>query len=225
MDFSLAPRSVLKKTLVLLLLLSSALITPMMKAQDVAGMTGQVTDASGALIAGAAVTLTNKTTGVKFTQTTSSSGVYRFSEIPPGQGYEAVFTATGFSPLDVKDIYLTVASVRTQNATLTLGANVEVEVTASNSEVTIDTTDAVIGNTFDVKLLNDLPVQQRNDPTALFTLQPGVTDQGSTTGARVDQNYITLDGMDVNDFATGAASQTNSGITTGFSNACAGRCH
>ena len=67
--------------------------------------------------------------------------------------------------------------MRTQNATLVVGANTEVEVTASNSEVTIDTNDATIGNTFDANKLNDLPVQQRNDPTALFTMQPGVTDK------------------------------------------------
>ena len=77
--------------------------------------------------------------------------------------------------------------------------------TASNSEVTIDTTTATIGNTFDVQQLNNLPVQQRNDPIALFTLQPGVTDTGSVTGARVDQNNVTVDGLDVNDFATGGA--------------------
>ncbi len=81
--------------------------------------------------------------------------------------------------------------------------------TASNSEVTIDTTTAAIGNTFDVQKLNNLPVQQRNDPIALFTMQPGVTDTGSVTGARVDQNNVTLDGLDVNDFATGGAQQNN----------------
>ena len=43
------------------------------------------------------------------------------------------------------------ATVRTQNATLTIGARARaVEVTATNSEVTIDTTSATIGNTFDV---------------------------------------------------------------------------
>ena len=55
---------------------------------------------------------------------------------------------------------------------LAAGSDVSVEVSASNSEVTIDTTDATIGNTFDVKQLDQLPVQQRDDPTALFTLQP-----------------------------------------------------
>jgi hypothetical protein len=184
-----------------------------------AGMTGEVTDSSGAVIPGAVVTLSNATTGLKFTQTTNGVGEYRFSNIPPGQGYEASFTATGFTPFDVKSIYLTVATVRPQNATLAVGAHTEIEVTASNSEVTINTSDATVGNTFDVQQLNNLPVEQRNDPTALFTMQPGVTDSGAVTGARVDQNNVTLDGLDVNDFATGGASQqqyVGTGVVQGF---------
>lgn len=200
--------------------LAAVLSLPVCYGQNVSGMTGQVTDQSGAAVAGAVVTLINPTTGSKFSQTTTSEGLYRFSEIPPGQGYEATVSASGYTTFDVKNIYLTVATVRTQNVTLSVGTNTEaVEVTASNSEVTIDTTDATIGNTFDVNALNDLPVQQRSDPTALFTLQPGVTDTGSVAGARVDQNDVTLDGLDVNDFATGGAVQNNtgSGITEGFS--------
>ena len=187
--------------------------------QDVSGMTGEVTDSSGAAVTGATVTLNNAATGLQFTATTNAQGVYRFAEVPPGQGYEATFTAAGFVPVNIKGIYLNQATIRTQNATLAVGAQSQVvEVTASNSEVTIDTTTATIGNTFDVQQLNSLPVQQRNDPVALFTLQPGVTDTGAVTGARVDQNNVTVDGLDVNDFATGGAVQSNSGsgISTGF---------
>jgi hypothetical protein len=188
-------------------------------------MTGVVTDQSDAAVPGVVVTLKNAATGSKFTATTNGVGIYRFSEVPPGQGYEAVFTAAGFAPLDIKSIYLTVSTIRTQNATLSVSAHSEVvEVTAANSEVTIDTTTATIGNTFDVEQLNSLPVQQRNDPTALFTMQPGVTDTGAVTGARVDQNYITLDGLDVNDFATGGASQSNTGagVSSGFEGSIVG---
>jgi Carboxypeptidase regulatory-like domain len=216
----------MKKVLASFFFLVATVSAPkLLFAQDVSSMTGVVTDSSGAIVPDTVVTLTNKTTGAKFSQTTNSSGSYRFSDVPPGPGYDAVFTHAGFANLDVANIYLTVATTRTQNATLTVGANVqEVVVTASTSEVTINTTDASIGNNFDVKLLNDLPVQQRNDPTALFTLQPGVTDTGSTAGARVDQNNITVDGLDVNDFATGNAMQTNTGagIQTGFENSIVG---
>jgi hypothetical protein len=216
----------MKKVLFPLLLLVVALCAPkLLFAQDASSMTGVVTDSSGAVVPDTVVTLTNKTTGAKYSQTTNASGSYRFENVPPGPGYDAVFSRAGFANLDVQNIYLTVATTRTQNATLLVGANQqEVEVTASNSEVTINTTDASIGNNFDVKALNDLPVQQRNDPTALFTLQPGVTDTGSTTGARVDQNNITVDGLDVNDFSNGNASQTNTGagIQSGFENSIVG---
>jgi len=188
----------------------------LLRAQDAAGMTGTVTDASGAVVPGATVTLVNKSKGLKFTLVTNSSGDYRFSNIPPGPGYEAIFTSTGFAPFDVKDIYLTVGTVRTQNAKVAAKSDVAINVSAANAEVTINTTDATIGNNLDVSMLNDLPVQQRSDPTALFKLQPGVAGT-SVTGARTDQNHVTLDGLDVDDLATGGASQTNSGISQGFS--------
>ncbi|HEY1742624.1 MAG TPA: carboxypeptidase-like regulatory domain-containing protein [Granulicella sp.] len=215
----------MKKLLTFFVFLAIVFSAPsLLKAQDVSAMTGEVTDATGAAVPGTVVTLTNKTKGLKYSQTSSDSGGYRFTDIPPGPGYEAIFTHAGFASLAIKDIYLTVATTRTQNAKLLAGANEQIEVTASNSEVTINTTDASIGNNFDVKLLNSLPVQQRNDPTALFTLQPGVTDTGSTTGARVDQNNITVDGLDVNDFATGNAVQGNSGagVSSGFGGSIVG---
>ncbi len=209
----------------LLALFAFAMLPAAHAQQDVSGMTGTVTDQSGAAVPGVTVTLTNTTTGVKYSQTTNATGFYRFAEIPPGQGYEASFSGKGFATLTVNSIYLTVAAVRTQNATLAVSAHQEVvEVNATNSEVTIDTTSATVGNTFDVNALNNLPVQQRNDPTALFTMQPGVTETGSVAGARVDQNDVTLDGLDVNDFATGGAVQSNTGagIQEGFSGSIVG---
>ncbi len=192
---------------------------PACRAQDVSGMTGVVTDQSGAAIPGATVVLTNTATGAKYTQTTSSIGYYRFAQIPAGQGYTARITSKGFAAITINNISLLVNQVRTQNATMSVGTQVStVEVTASNAEVTIDTTDALVGNDLDPQQLNNLPVQQRDDPLALFTMQPGVTDSGAVTGARVDQNDITVDGLDVNDFATGGAVQNNagSGISSGF---------
>lgn len=186
-------------------------------AQDVSGMTGVVTDSSGAAIPGATIVLNNTSTGAKYTQETTSIGSYRFAQIPPGQNYSAHFSAKGFASVTVNNISLLVNQVRTQDATLNVGTQVStVQVTASNAEVTIDTSDALVGNNLDPSQLNNLPVQQRDNPLALFAMQPGVTDSGSVTGARVDQNDVTVDGLDVNDFVTNGAQQANagSGITT-----------
>jgi hypothetical protein len=198
---------------------------PVCHAQDTSGMTGTVTDQSGAAIPGATVVLTNTATGTKYTQTTNSIGTYRFTQIPPGVGYSARITAKGFAPVSVSNITLLVGQVRTQNASMSVGTQVStVEVTASNAVVTLDTSDAIVGNDLDPEQLNNLPVQQRNNPTALFTMQPGVTVSGSVTGARVDQNYVTVDGLDVNDFATGGAVQSNTGpgVSSGFDSSFVG---
>ena len=210
-----------KSAVMLLCSLMAILVLVSMPAsygQVTAGMAGVVADQTGAVVPGAVVTLTNKATGVKLTQTTSGIGSYRFTEVPPGAGYEASFSAKGFTTLVVKDIYLIVATVRTQNATLSIGVHQEVYVSAASSEVTIDTSDATVGNNIDVRSLDSLPVQQRDTPTALFEMQAGVTDTGAVTGSRVDQNDVTLDGLDVNDLVTGGVgyNSTPNGIAEGI---------
>src|ERR1051326_5869666 len=99
---------------------------------------------------------------------------------------------------------MNVDNTRVQNAQMSLGVTVEtVEVSAANQNVTLDTTDATVGNNFQVEVLNQMPVQDRSNPSALFVQQPGVTLDGAVTGARTDQNRVTVDGLDVNDLATG----------------------
>jgi hypothetical protein len=193
-------RTLFTKIALLLVILAapSALL-----AQDSSGMTGVVTDVTGASLPGTTVVLTNPSTGVKFVVTTNSQGAYRFPNVPPGKGYAVKFIHDGFAPSSISDITLSVGITRTQDSKLAAGATTQVEVSASNQEVTLNTTDASIGNNVNVELLNDLPVQTRSTPAALFSLQPGVANS-SVTGARTDQTSITLDGMDVNDIAAGS---------------------
>ena len=177
----------------------------LLHAQDSAAMTGVVTDSTGAVIPDVTVTLTNKKVGSTFTQTTDARGEYRFANVPPGDGYDAVFTGSGFATLDVHGLPLNVGTTRTQNAKLAPGTIEQVDVSAANTQVTIDTNDATIGNNIDVHQLNELPVQDRtNGISTLFYLQPGVdSNSGAVTGARIDQSSVTVDGLDVNDIAAG----------------------
>jgi hypothetical protein len=185
-----------------LLLSALSALPALVYAQTSATVNGVVTDPSGAIIPGVTVTISNPTTGVRYEVKTDSAGSYRFANVPPGPGYVMEFNGTGFAPYKVNDIYVNVANARTQNAKLQPGAIVEVQVN-DTAAVTLNTTDASIGNNFQVSKLQDLPVQDRTSPGALFTLQPGITSSGATTGARTDQNNTTIDGLDVNDFATG----------------------
>jgi hypothetical protein len=178
----------------------------LLRAQQNASMAGTVTDVTGAVLPGATVTLTNSSQGLTFTQTTNGQGSYRFANIPPADGYTATFSHAGFADRVVKNLTLTVGTTRTQNGQLgAAGVNAQVEVSASNQTVTIDTTDAAIGNNMDVQELNELPVLDRTTGiSTLLVLQPGVDSfSGAVTGARIDQTGVTVDGMDVNDIAAG----------------------
>jgi carboxypeptidase family protein len=173
-------------------------------AQNVASITGVVSDQTGAVIPGVQVTLENPETGATYKTTTNDSGSYTLNEVKPGPGYKIQFTREGFKAVIVSGIYMNVDKTRVQDAQMSLGVTVEtVEVSAANQNVTLDTTDATVGNNFQVEVLNQMPVQDRSNPSALFVQQPGVTLDGAVTGARTDQNRVTVDGLDVNDLATG----------------------
>jgi hypothetical protein len=181
------------------------------------GMTslrGTVTDPSGALLAGAEVTLEQTATGFHATHNTDQSGAYEFPQIPPGR-YSITATKAGFGK-QVKSAELLVSQPATINFALSVQAiNETIEV--SDIAQTINTTDATIGNAVSNSTIQALPMEGRN-VTDLLSLQPGVVylnsratnpDQdsrsGSVSGARSDQSNVTLDGVDDNDQRQGYA--------------------
>jgi Carboxypeptidase regulatory-like domain len=186
-------------------------------AQDVASLTGVVTDPTGAVVAGIDVKLLDTKTNTAYQTKTNALGAYLFSNLKPGPGWQITFTREGFETLKLSDVYLAVNSAHTQNAQLKIGAASEtVEVSGAGSAVTLDTTDTTIGNNFDMRTVHDLPVLFRDSIASLVQFQPGVVNAasvddpnnsraGAVTGSRVDQGNITLDGIDVNDFGTGQA--------------------
>jgi len=186
---------------VLVLILS---VSAVMNAQDVSSVTGVVSDQTGALVADVNVSLKDPQTGVEYKGTTNAAGSYTINQVKPGPGYRIEFEHAGFKTVVISGLYLNVNATRVQNAQLIIGGTREtVEVSAASETVTLDTTDATIGNNFQVEALNDLPIQLRGSPSALFVQQPGVTLDGAVTGSRTDQNRVTVDGLDVNDYATG----------------------
>jgi hypothetical protein len=195
-------RRFLTSAISLLLILG---FVPLLHAQDnTATLTGVVTDTTGAAVPNVQVTLTNPQTDTTYRTVTNGAGSYTFTEVKPGPGYTLILECPGFQKEVVAGLYLNIAVTRTQNAQLKVGQTQEtVTVSAASQTVTLDTTDATVGNNFQVDYLEDLPIADRSNPSALFTQQPGMALDGSATGARVDQDRVTLDGLDVNDMATG----------------------
>jgi len=187
-----------------LFILAVFVTIPVSRAQDFATITGVVTDQTGAVIPGVSVTLQSSSTGSAYTTTSNGEGSYTFTEIKPGPGYTLRFVRSGFKTTTITGIYMNVDATRTENAKLSVGTEFQtLEVSAASETVTLNTTDSTVGNNFQVQFLQDLPVEDRDNPSALFYQQPGVTLDGSVTGARVDQTNVTVDGMDVNDNMTG----------------------
>jgi hypothetical protein len=192
------------KALLVILTALPALFATLSHSQDQASITGVVTDASGAVMPRVNVVLDNTGTSISFKAVTNSVGTYTIANVPPGPGYKITFSAAGFTPVSITDLELNVDATRTQNAQMKVGGTLAtVQVSAGNEEVTLNTTDATIGNSVEVQTLNDMPILNRDNPNTLFYDQPGVTLDGAVTGARTDQTNVTLDGLEVNDNATG----------------------
>jgi hypothetical protein len=151
---------------------------------------GIITDASGAVIADAAVKLTDKATNIPRSLSTNDQGRYFFADVISGE-YEIEVNKTGFR-VTKTTVSAQVGIALTVDLKLELGAVTEtVEVTTTNSE--LQTMNATVGNTLSGDALTNLPSINR-DVSTFVTLQPGVSPDGSVAGAVVDQSSFMLDG-------------------------------
>jgi len=152
---------------------------------------GIVTDPSGAAIAAATVTLTDKSTNIPRTVSSNENGRYILVDIPAGN-YDVSVSKQGFRISRLLNQVVNVGSALTLNVTLEVGSVAEtVEVTATNAE--LQTLNATVGNTISGVALDSLPSISR-DASTFFTLQPGVAPDGSVAGVAMDQNSFQLDG-------------------------------
>jgi len=174
---------------------------------------GRVADPSGAVLAGAKVTLTNQATGISRTAQTNESGDYSFVNVAPGT-YQASFELTGFKKNLQKDITVDVNQVVTLNSVLQIGATQEtVDVTSEAPQV--DTSSTQLGAVINDRSVNELPLNSR-DTYQFLQLQPGVqaqlgngngslfygsqdTGSVSVNGGRTRANNFSVNGGDAND--------------------------
>ncbi|HYK35553.1 TonB-dependent receptor [Alloacidobacterium sp.] len=174
---------------------------------------GTVKDPSGAVVPGAAISLTDNATGKVLQTTSGSGGEYQFNQIPPAK-YTIKVTAGGFANQS-KVAELLVNQPATIDFSLSVQASEEVVNVSAEAE-TLNTSDATLGNSFNNATIQSLPSEGRNVPQ-LLALQPGVlylgqdNDQkndsrsGAVNGGRSDQGNVTIDGLDDNDQITGDA--------------------
>jgi hypothetical protein len=181
-------------------------------AQDTASLTGAVRDGTGAVIAGAEVTMTNTANGLIRKLKTNSSGEYVAAGLPPGR-YDITARAAGFRNYQATGVVLRVAQDARIDLTLHVG-NAHDEVTVHGEGLAqVDTESSQLGGTITGKELVQLQLNGRNF-TQLITLVPGVSNQTgqdegqvgaqgnvnySVNGGRTEYNNWEVDGGDMLD--------------------------
>ena len=141
-------------------------------AQTTSGIFGTVTDASGALVPSASITVTNTATGIKYTTTTSPQGTYRVEQLPPGS-YTMEILSTGFDTQDLQAFTLLVDQRSQQNITLAVGKATQT-VAVSAASLLIETENSNQGQVIGTQQIETLPLNGR-DYLQLAQLSAGVT--------------------------------------------------
>lgn len=171
---------------------------------------GTVTDAQGAAVPKANITITDLEKNLTFTTQTNASGNYTYARLVPGR-YKVKIEAQGFKA-SVQDVVVNVDTASPANFRLETGALTE-EVTVTAEAPLLKTDRADVATTFESRQVTDLPILDRNF-TKLILLTPGTQQlqwqhaasenpQGSTqtmvNGQHFSGTGYQLDGTDNRD--------------------------
>ncbi len=203
--------STLRRAAILMAIFSVITLSSVLHAQTAVtgGITGYVSDASGAIVAGATVEATNTGTGVSDQNVTNSDGLYRFSSLIPGT-YTITISKPGFAKFTRVGISVGTGTSDRIDATLPV-ASVTTAVNVSGAAPILQTDSAEVSADVPTKEINALPTFGRNI-TRLSLLAPGAfMEQGqldlhpenagedfdvNINGGQTNNNSHLLDGVD-----------------------------
>jgi Carboxypeptidase regulatory-like domain/TonB-dependent Receptor Plug Domain len=183
-----------------LLLLPSVI---MAQSEVTGAINGTITDPSGAVIAGATVTLTSPATGESLTAESNASGGYSFGLVKPGT-YTLTLLKSGFKTT-TESVQVNLGQTLVFNARLELGSgSITVEVTGQGA--LLQTENANISTSMETAEIENLP-NPGGDLSNIAQTAPGVTmntagsgyGNFSAFGLPGTANLFTLNGNDYND--------------------------
>ncbi|HUA90913.1 MAG TPA: TonB-dependent receptor [Terracidiphilus sp.] len=182
-------------------------------AQSTATLSGTVTDPTGAVVAGAQITVHGIATGLDRMVTSDSSGNYTVPSLLPGN-YSVSVQAPGFSTYKLASLSLQVDQNVTANVHLSVAATGEV-VNVQGAAPIIDAATMTVGQVIDQKTVQEMPLNGRHflDLTNLTpgTVVPPVAgnltsasrglgaNSYDTAGQREDSVNFMINGINLND--------------------------
>jgi len=173
--------------------------TPLYSQTTTGRILGTVHDQSGAVLAGATVTVTDVQRAIRRTVTTDDSGAYVVPSLIPSV-YVVRAEANGFKVVERPNVQVEVATDVTVDVQLPPGSVKETVVVTEDVPL-INTTSSTLGGTLSNKEINDLPLNGRNYEN-LLQLRPGIVrypgggfSTTSANGLRAEDNAYLVDGL------------------------------
>ncbi|MBI1355496.1 MAG: TonB-dependent receptor plug domain-containing protein [Acidobacteria bacterium] len=167
-------------------------------AQAGASISGTVTDASGAVVPAARVTVSNEQTGAERAVSANESGYYTVGSLAPGR-YAVTVEADGFQTSSRTGVEAQVDERLRVDVSLAVGQITEV-VEVSGQAAKVNTQDAVMRSVIDAKRMVDLPLNGRS-PLQLMALTPGVIPARADVGGSFQpdgQQFASVSGSKTN---------------------------
>ena len=170
---------------------------------------GTVTDQTGAVVTGAKVTLSKKSTNTSITQVTSGSGAFEFTNLLTGDDYSVTIEAPNFKTLSLTEVKVSLNQATDLSAQLAPGTVTEnVTITAGGTEL-VDTTTSSLSKSFSSRQVSELGQTGAGAsgvnnlaliaPNVVSSGGVGVGTGGSVGGQRARNNNFMIDGVDNND--------------------------
>jgi hypothetical protein len=171
---------------------------------------GTVTDASGARVADAKITIKNASNGATRTVTTGSEGEFSLPQLEIGE-YQITVEKTGFKSFTQHVVVRSGEKTRVDTV-MQLGNVAESVIVESSATPTLDVASAQVSDSLNSEEVLALPNQAR-DPVVYATLSPGTVPVSvnnpflgagsfNSNGSRGRSNNITLDGVTATDIST-----------------------
>jgi len=186
---SLCVRTRLAQGVLCLLACMAQLASPLRAQISYGSIIGTVTDASGASVPEAVVTLTKTGTAERRTAVSNADGNYEFVNLLPGR-YRVEVEKAGFKHLTRDDIPVEVQATVRVDASMQVGeVGQTVEVTGQAPLLQTDTSS--LGTIVESRKVQEMPLNGRN-VINLITLVPGVVAQGDAMTNPTGQNIFSF---------------------------------
>src|ERR1700676_1762059 len=194
-------------------------------AQGGAGeLAGVVTDATGAVVSGVEVKLSNTATGEVRTTVTTPAGIYTFPSLPIVGTYTLEVGSKGFKLTKVQNIIVSVGTITRRDVNLEVGVATE-QVTVEAGQQLVQAEDAAISQLIDRRIWEQMPLEARNSNDFVNLVAGAVPEQFDRTfrgpavnGVRTGGGNFMVEGVDNNEQGQGGVAICGSACGQGGSN-------